>query len=463
MLHLLRVCLTTVVLLGLGGCALMLGTPPSVDAGRAEPYPPVIFVHGNGDTAALWHTTLWRFEVNGWPRNRLHAIDVPFPNSRDDDAKPQAGRSSTAEHAQFLAGEVAAVRKATGAEKVILVGNSRGGYAIRNYVQNMGGHAFVSHAILGGVPNHGVWSNDKRPNNEGSEFFGGGAFLKRLNAPKNTGGDEVVGPVKWLTLRSDNNDKFAQPDGAWIGLKGTPTGVTFDGPALRGAVNRVLPARDHREVSFHPEAFAATWQFITGTAPQQLSIAPEKVVSLNGRIHALGIAGVGDFVTNVPLAGATLEVFLINADGERVGAAAHRKTTGPDGLWGPFAGSPNAAYEFVISADGYATTHIYRAPFPRSSSVIHMRPARVATADRNAAAVVTLTRPRGYFGLGRDAMSLDGKPLAGIVAGVAGGSTAKLMLSSDAGRAVVADFNGERIVARAWPVAGNHVTLIELH
>lgn len=451
------------LLFTLGGCAWITPAPTSAASEGSAAYPPIVFVHGNGDTAALWHTTFWRFEVNGWPRSRLHAIDVPYPSARDDDAKPQTGRSSTTEHALFLSDEVAAVRKATGAEKVILIGNSRGGYAIRNYVQNLGGDAFVSHAILGGVPNHGVWANDKRPNNEGSEFFGSGAFLKQLNAPKNAAGDEVVGPVKWLTLRSDNNDKFAQPDGAWLGLKGTPTGVTFDGPALTGATNLVLPARDHREVSFHPDAFAAMWQFITGIAPQTLTIPPEKAVTLNGKISALGIAGAGDFVTNVPLAGATLEVFSVNAEGERMGAAVHRRTTNADGVWGPFSGRPDATYEFVISADGYATTHIYRSPFPRSSNVIHMRPARVAIADRTNAAVVTLTRPRGYFGEGRDVMSLDGKPLASIVSGVAGGSTAKVALSGHTGRSVVAEFNGERITARAWPVAGNHVTFIELH
>lgn len=452
--------LAALSLLVLSGCALM---PQQPGTGGTETYPPIVFVHGNGDTAALWLTTIWRFESSGWPRSRLHAIDVPYPNSRDTDAKPQAGRSSTTEHAQFLADEVAAVRKATGAAKVILIGNSRGGYAIRNYVQNMGGDAFVSHAILGGVPNHGVWANDKRPKNEGSEFFGNGPFLKQLNMKKNSAGDEVVGPVKWLTLRSDNNDKYAQPDGAWLGIKGIPTGVTFDGPALKGATNVVLSGRDHREVSFHTEAFAATWQFVTGKTAPTLAVTKEERVTLTGKIGALGIAGVGDFATNMPLTGATVEIFSLNTDGERVGAAVHRKTTADDGQWGPFSANPDAAYEFVISAEGYATTHIYRSPFPRSSNVIHMRPARVATADRIAAAVVILTRPRGYFGLGRDVMSLDGKPLAGIVAGVAGGSTAKVSLSADAGRSVIAEFNGERIAARAWPVAGNHVSLIELY
>ena len=53
--------------------------------------------------------------------------------------------------------------------------------------------------------------------------------------------------MKWMTIRSDNNDKFAQPDGVWIGAKGTPTNVSFDGPALKGAENVVIAGIDHRE------------------------------------------------------------------------------------------------------------------------------------------------------------------------------------------------------------------------
>ena len=101
-------------------------------------------------------TTIWRFESNGWPRDRLHAIDMPYPLARDDDAKEQPGRSSTAEHMAYLAAEVKKVLAATGASKVALVGNSRGGYPIRNFIANGGGAALVSHVVLGGVPNHGV-------------------------------------------------------------------------------------------------------------------------------------------------------------------------------------------------------------------------------------------------------------------------------------------------------------------
>src|SRR5580765_7409321 len=109
---------------------------------------PIIFVHGNGDTAALWLTTIWRFESNGWPRERLFALDAPNPLARNDDAKPQEGRTSSAEHLQQVAAEVRRVRSLTGADKVVLVGNSRGGYPIRSYIRNGEGVSTVSHAIL---------------------------------------------------------------------------------------------------------------------------------------------------------------------------------------------------------------------------------------------------------------------------------------------------------------------------
>ena len=90
---------------GIGRRPLMLAAAAALStgcvglpAGRgAEPLPPIVFVHGNGDTAALWLTTLWRFESNGWPRERLHAIHLPYPLARDSDDKPQAGRTSTTE------------------------------------------------------------------------------------------------------------------------------------------------------------------------------------------------------------------------------------------------------------------------------------------------------------------------------------------------------------------------------
>lgn len=455
-------------LLGFSAAAVALlaacSTPPHVGAS----HPPIVFVHGNGDTAALWQTTIWRFESNGWPRERLHAIDLPYPLARDDDSKPQPGRTSTAEHMAHLASEVDKVLARTGARQVVLVGNSRGGNAIRNYIQNGGGAARVSHAVLGGTPNHGVQAIPGL--REGNEFSGTGPFLRGLNAAKNTQGDEVTGPVRWATIRSDNNDKFAQPDGYWIGMRGQATNVTVAGPELKGATNIVVPRIDHRETSYSPAAFEATWRFITGSAPRSTAIAAKARVTLNGKITGLGLnpldASTGNYVNNLPLPGATLEVYEVDANGVRTGAPAHRKTVGTDGQWGPFSPRAGAALEFVISAPGYATTHIYRSAFPRSSDLIHLRAERIAQADRDAKALVSFTRPRGYFDPHRDRMSLDGKADLpgvprdpGLSAGVA---SSRLKLADAAARSVVGEFNGERVAGRTWPVADNRVTMLEL-
>lgn len=427
--------------------------------------PPIVFVHGNGDSASIWQSTVWRFESSGWPRERLHAIDLPYPLARDDDGKAQPGRTSTAEHMAYLKAEVDKVLQATGARQVVLIGNSRGGYAIRNYIYNGGGASRVSHAILGGTPNHGVWAI--KGFREANEFSGTGPFLTGLNAAKNASGDEVTGPVRWLTLRSDNNDKFAQPDGVWIGSKGTPTNVSFQGPALRGATNVVLPRVDHRETSFSPAAFDATYRFITGRAPQSPAIQPEAAVVLNGKITGLGLRPTdpasGNYSNNLPVPGAQLAIYATDAaTGARVGNAVHGKTVGADGLWGPFTARSGTPYEFVISAPGYATTHIYRSPFPRSSSLIHLRADRPAEADKSARSSVTLTRPRGYFDAMRDRMSFDGKALPGVPPAGAGMSSSKINLSQDGIRPISAEFNGEKITGRTWPLADGHLVVLEL-
>jgi triacylglycerol lipase len=447
--------------------ALVLSACANLGGSRTDT-PPIVFVHGNGDTAALWLTTLWRFESNGWPRERLHAIEVPYPLARDDDSKPQPGRTSTAEHMAFLSTEVDRVLAATGAKQVVLMANSRGGNAVRNYIQNGGGAGKVSHAILGGTPNHGVWAIPSF--REGNEFSGTGPFLKSLNAPKNAAGDEVTGPVRWITIRSDNNDKFAQPDGLWIGMRGTPTFVTFAGPELKGATNVVIPRIDHRETSYSPAAFDTAYRFITGQAPKTTGFAAEPNIVLNGKVTGLGLdsnnSASGGFVNNLPVNAATVEIFEINpATGERIGNAVHRKTTSADGQWGPFSTKPGASYEFVISAAGYATLHMYRSAFPRSSSILHLRAERIAPADQDAGSIANFTRPRGYFDADRDTLSFDGiTPPPGISKGTGAGLAAsKIKLSAGTQRSISAEFNGQRLAGRTWPAAQGHVTLLELH
>jgi len=151
--------------------------PALAQSASAAAIPPILFVHGNGDHAALWITTLWRMESNGVARDRMFAINFTDPLARSDDAVAQPNRSSTEDQRRELGEAVKALKEKTGASRVALVGNSRGGNAIRNYVK-AGGAGDVSHAVLCGTPNHGVYAWDENP---GNEFNGRGPFLRGLN------------------------------------------------------------------------------------------------------------------------------------------------------------------------------------------------------------------------------------------------------------------------------------------
>jgi pimeloyl-ACP methyl ester carboxylesterase len=431
------------------GTALAL---PCLRAARAEEAPPpILFVHGNGDHAALWLTTLWRFEANGWPRERLWAVNMPDPLARADDAVPQARRSSSAEQTERLAGFVAELRARTGAGRVALVGNSRGGYPIRDFVVHQGGAAQVSHAITCGTPNRGVYDWEWGP---GGEFNGRGPFLRRLN-----GGDtDVVEGTAFLTIRSDN-DLYAQPDGRFVGRPGTPTGVTEDGPMLRGATNVLLPGLDHRETAYHWRAFREQFRFIAGREPATLAVPPEDRVSLNGLVTGIE-AGTP---TNRPVAGATVELFRVDpATGARQGEAIHRRETAANGAWGPVTVERGTFLEIVLAAPGHPVAHHFRTPFPRSTEVLHLRPP-AAVADRATGSLIRLTRPRGYFSWPRDVVLLDGREVTERREGIASVATANGRLPAErAGSAVPAMFNEERVTARAVPLSENRISIAEM-
>src|SRR5271170_1934881 len=71
----------------------------------------IVFVHGDSDQAAIWQTVFWRFESNGYPHDRLFAINFTNPQARDDDSVEQPNRSSTQDELRELTDFVDAVRK----------------------------------------------------------------------------------------------------------------------------------------------------------------------------------------------------------------------------------------------------------------------------------------------------------------------------------------------------------------
>jgi Lipase C-terminal domain len=424
----------------------------STEPGTME-IPPVLFVHGNGDHAALWTTTMWRMESNQVPRDRMSAINFTDPLARTDDSVPQPNRSSTEDARRELGEAIKELKRRTGAPRVALVGNSRGGNPIRSYVKGDGA-ADVSHAVLCGVPNHGVYAWD---DGLGSEFNGRGPFLRGLNE----GESEVTSGTAFLTLRSDGLDKYAQADGRFIGKPGTPTGITAEGPALKGATNLVLGAVDHRETAFSPRAFREIYKFIAGREPDRIAITPEAQVKLSGLVTGTP----GGVQTNRPVAGASVEIYRVSPDSaERIGGAIHASQSAEDGRWGPAEVDPSWCLEIVLTSAGPTTTHFYRSPFPRSCDIVHLRAARpLGPADAGAGAVVLMSRPQGYFGLPRDVVLFDGREPVDVKSGVPTDSISTLRLSTaDIGRSVVALFNQERIVARAQPASENRIAVAEL-
>jgi pimeloyl-ACP methyl ester carboxylesterase len=392
----------------------------------AQPVP-IVFVHGNGDDAAKWMGIVWLFESNGYPRERLYPVRLTKPSAPNDDAVAMANRSSTVEQAAELSAAVTRALLETGASKVALVGSSRGGNAIRNYLKFAGGAAQVSHAILCGTPNHGVLLMD---NFRGNEFNGKGTFLERLNE-----GSEVVAGVKFLTLRSDKFDKYAQPQGAG-----------YESPALAGALNMVLPQRDHREVAFHPEAFAAMYEFLTGGKAQHLRVRPEATVKISGLVTGFASGA----PTNLPEVGVRLTVYALEP--ETAARAAQPLFDGElaDGAYGPLEVDPRTHYEFVLQKAG-KTLSYFKSPFARSFSQVNLRFAPLAPNPGK----ILVARPQGYWSQGRDALTNHGQAVAEVPAGLPTLDSFSLATA----QAAKLELRGEVILAR--PGGENSVSIAD--
>src|SRR5437763_566922 len=249
----------------------------------AEELPPIVFVHGDSDHAATWETVFWRFESNGYPREKLFAISFTNPQARSDNGVELPDRSSTDDELKELAAFVDAVLAKTGAKKAAFVANSRGCNSTRNYLRHGGADKAVCAVLCGGVL-HGVFAAAAAL---GSEYNGQGPYLTDLNS-----GDETTPGVKFLTLRSDGYDLYAQPDGAYIGRPGTKTNVTSDGPALKGAENKTLGNVGHRETAFSPREFAESYPLIVVVARQRIAILKVAKVTLHGAVMGVYVGTV---------------------------------------------------------------------------------------------------------------------------------------------------------------------------
>ena len=192
------------------------------------------------------------------------------------------------------------------------------------------------------------------------------------------------------------------------------------------------------------------------------------------RVFTLGISGIGAIIAIAALASmqataissASQTEAAVDAEGNLRVPRDYQTTYQQLGSWAVAADEGRGAKELhvVLTSPGSTITHFYRSPFPRTSEIVHLRAARpLGSADAGAGAVVLMSRPRGYFGLPRDVVLFDGKEPSDVKPGVPIDSVSTLRLpATDIGRPVLALFNQERIVARAWPASENRISIAEL-
>jgi pimeloyl-ACP methyl ester carboxylesterase len=418
--------------------------------------PVIVFVHGNFENAGFWQELIWRFESNDYPANRLFTFELENPVAMStgvgtNDKSGTPGRSSLDEATAALAAHIASLDAVGLGERIVLVGHSRGGTIIRNYLAKHGTTG-VSKVVLCGAPNHGVISV---PINLDSEFNGQGYIMSALNAS----GRETLAGVAYLTIRSDGRDKYFQPTGRFFGAPNLNTGIGPESAGLEGATNIVIAGADHREVALSQQAFSAMYQFITGEAARRFDVIRQAEVVLSGRV--VGYSGAD--VSNRGLASARLEVFAQDAkDGQRQGKPLLDAVLDSGGAWGPIRVGSETPLEFVVSVPGMPHVHTYRRAFARSTGTVRLRPWRFGTALQAESALVV----RALTSLHHSATELSlldlgngsvvpAKPVQdGInlpIEDAAIASISAFLAEPRLGRSIVARLRGEAITVRTWP------------
>jgi pimeloyl-ACP methyl ester carboxylesterase len=148
----------------------------------------------------------------------------------------------------------------------------------------------------------------------------------------------------------------------WAG-RGTP------GRHMDGAVNVTIPNQTHVQTCTSAESFIQYYKFLTGRRPAN------DIVRQNGAIQVAGRAL--NFPQNSGLAGATVQIWPLHADGTRSAAAPVHSIAITDGStgggdWGPVRIQSGKRYEFTLIRPGLPTLHIYYEPFVRSDYTLRL-------------------------------------------------------------------------------------------
>ncbi|MCC6583385.1 MAG: alpha/beta fold hydrolase [Chitinophagales bacterium] len=199
---------------------------------------------------------------------------------------------------------------------------------------------------------------------------------------------------------------------------------TFDfiatgGKDVIGGTNLKQTDKDHYEVATSASSFEAMYKFFNdGAAPANLEYTSESDIILSGKA--------GSFGENKFLSNTVVEIYKVDATtGFRLSSSPFKKFyTDAKGFWGPFRGSADTYYEFVVydNISGSRKVHYYREPFTRSDKLIYLR---TFPTGASIAGIFLAALPKddaqgvtAFFGAsqaavaGRDVLVLDGNTLS---------------------------------------------------
>ncbi|MCC5950899.1 MAG: alpha/beta fold hydrolase [Acidimicrobiia bacterium] len=290
----------TAVLGVLPGGAATAGAEADPPPSGTESPVPIIFVHGFFGSGQQFESQAMRFVSNGFPADH---IDVMEYNSLAYSLVP-ATRPGVVD---ALDARIDALRAATGAEQVHLLGHSQGTGVARTYLADESRADKVASYV----------------NLDGSS-----------GQPAPAGVDSLA---IW---------------GEW-----NPAGD------LVGATNVHFPDKGHTEVVTSADTFGVIYEYFTGTEPETIHVRaqPTDQITVEGRAVL--------FPENLGAAGTTLNVWEVDpATGTRTDQApVHTAAIDATGDYGPFDVRGGVPHEFEIVRPGEATHHHYVQPFTRST------------------------------------------------------------------------------------------------
>jgi pimeloyl-ACP methyl ester carboxylesterase len=148
----------------------------------------------------------------------------------------------------------------------------------------------------------------------------------------------------------------------WAG-RGTP------GRSMPGATNVTIPNQTHVQTCTSAQSFVEYYKFLTRRRPARDIVREKGLIDVAGKTL--------NFPENSGALGTTVEVWRVNPNGQRIGAAPTASIPITDsstggGHWGPISVQAGARYEFALVRPALPTLHIYYEPFVRSDYTLRL-------------------------------------------------------------------------------------------